>query len=347
VNNQFMFHPKVQCRIGFRTCDPSGSFSAACHGEVLPSVEVCDGIDNNCNGVVDEGCPGGGQTICSSNSDCTAGNTCQSGVCAVDTSCTPGFQVACYTGPAATRGVGACTDGIKACDASGAWGACTGDVVPTPEVCGDGIDNDCNGLVDANDPACAAVCTDADGDGYAIEGGACGPIDCNDADAAVNPGATEICTDGIDNNCNGLTDGYDPACVLACNDGNPCTVDSFDPASASCVYSPAPVTTICGTCNPPFNTGGCTTVCDGAGNCAGANPCDDGNLCTIDTGTTGACVHTPVSLGTSCNDPFNTYPAMACNGAGSCLQAAGTSCTSSAQCASGVCSGSFGFNYCQ
>ncbi|MCA9291893.1 MAG: VCBS repeat-containing protein, partial [Phycisphaerales bacterium] len=84
------------------------------------------------------------------------------------------------------------------------------------EDCGNGIDDDCNGLVDAADPACAPVCTDADGDGYALEGGACGLVDCDDANAAVNPGAAEVCGNGIDDNCNGLIDGADPACAAGC-----------------------------------------------------------------------------------------------------------------------------------
>jgi hypothetical protein len=93
-----------------------------------------------------------------------------------------------------------------------------------PELCNDGIDNDGNGLVDAKDPnavGCEVPCTDMDMDGYATEGGSCGAIDCNDNDAAINPGAVEICTDGIDNNCNGLTDTADMNavdCPLDCTD---------------------------------------------------------------------------------------------------------------------------------
>ena len=49
------------------------------------------------------------------------------------------------------------------------------------------------------------ACTDADGDGYNIEGGDCGAIDCNDNDPAVHPGATEVCN-GIDDDCNGTLD---------------------------------------------------------------------------------------------------------------------------------------------
>lgn len=94
------------------------------------------------------------------------------------------------------------------------------------EDCSDGIDNDGNGLVDAGDPnamGCPVNCTDLDGDGYSIEGGACGAIDCNDADSAINPGAEEICSDGVDNNCNAVTDTADMnavGCPLTCTDAD-------------------------------------------------------------------------------------------------------------------------------
>ena len=62
----------------------------------------------------------------------------------------------------------------------------------------------CEGMVTEIRLQCdASPCTDDDGDGYAIEGGTCGPIDCNDADSTIHPGATEIPNDGIDSNCNG------------------------------------------------------------------------------------------------------------------------------------------------
>jgi hypothetical protein len=67
------------------------------------------------------------------------------------------------------------------------------------EICGDGIDNNCNGSIDEGcgvDPG-----TDQDGDGYTVAQG-----DCNDNDAKINPGAKEICGDGIDNNCDGSID---------------------------------------------------------------------------------------------------------------------------------------------
>lgn len=48
-----------------------------------------------------------------------------------------------------------------------------------------------------------AACTDGDGDGYFAEGGCGTPIDCNDAIAAIHPGAVERCDDAIDSDCDG------------------------------------------------------------------------------------------------------------------------------------------------
>jgi hypothetical protein len=81
------------------------------------------------------------------------------------------------------------------------------------EVC-DGLDNDCNSLVDEG--LTAVYHPDADGDGFgdsASPSEECGQpagyvsdgSDCDDANAAANPGATEVC-DGFDNDCDGATD---------------------------------------------------------------------------------------------------------------------------------------------
>ncbi len=70
------------------------------------------------------------------------------------------------------------------------------------------------------DGACIPVdCTDGDGDGYALEGGVCGEVDCDDGNPAVHPGAAELCTNGVDDDCDGLVDGEDGSCTCTDSDG--------------------------------------------------------------------------------------------------------------------------------
>ena len=90
------------------------------------------------------------------------------------------------------------------------------------EVC-DGIDNDCDGAVDADDDSLSdglSLYADADGDGYGggsaevrCEGGAGwseSDGDCNDDDSGVHPDAVEECdADDIDEDCDGLADDAD------------------------------------------------------------------------------------------------------------------------------------------
>ncbi len=64
----------------------------------------------------------------------------------------------------------------------------------------DQTDTDGDGMGDACD-----ACTDNDHDGYAIEGGNCGLIDCDDSNPAVHPGAAEVCN-GKDDDCDGSID---------------------------------------------------------------------------------------------------------------------------------------------
>ena len=127
-----------------------------------------------------------------------------------------------------------------------------------------------------NDADCAVAptCTDADRDGYNAEGGDCGAIDCNDNNSAVNPGASEACSNNIDDDCDGRVDCGDANCA-----GN-----------AACA----------GICVPTVGnerkacTGGADDDCDGAIDCADSD-CRSNSACV-----TATC--TPEGKGRTCSD---------------------------------------------
>ena len=99
-----------------------------CIGATLPEDEMCDRIDNNCDGRVDE----------SLKIECWSG--------ARETNGDPQAWIHFYD--ASTNPSGVCKKGIKIC-VQGDWSQCLYEVLPEAETC-DGIDNDCNGTVDDN-----------------------------------------------------------------------------------------------------------------------------------------------------------------------------------------------------
>lgn len=116
------------CRGGTQLCGTGGVWGG-CSGEVTPDAERCDGQDRDCDGNVMNGC-----------------------------SCNVGDMISCFTGPSASAMVGACRPGRQLCsplDTGGAaFSACSGEVLPTAEICDDNIDNDCNGTRDCDDQDC-------------------------------------------------------------------------------------------------------------------------------------------------------------------------------------------------
>jgi len=186
------------CQPGVLTCIAGARI---CVGAGQPSQEVCDGRDNDCNGLIDESDPNLGKPCYPTGAD---GCSLQTGTC-----------------------TGQCRLGAWVCTAGAL--VCQGAVTPQLEVC-DGEDNDCDGSVDEDfdfqtDPrhcgSCDHACIYTHATGL-CRNGQCQMGPCQDgwADAdhsngcayACTPDGPEVC-DGKDNDCNGLTDGDDPGLI--------------------------------------------------------------------------------------------------------------------------------------
>jgi fibronectin type 3 domain-containing protein len=154
----------VSCK-GKRSCDDG----VACTRDDRCVGGVCQGTSYSCddnNVCTTDSCDGSGGCIftasagsCSDGNACTVGDSCSSGACS-------GKSYGCDDGNPCTvdtcDGLGGCTftPRAAACDDGNACttndsciaGACQG---TTPaEVCGNGVDDDCDGLIDGADPAC-------------------------------------------------------------------------------------------------------------------------------------------------------------------------------------------------
>jgi hypothetical protein len=134
------------------------------------SDEECDGLDNDCDGDIDED---------------------------LDGCCEAGEVSVCGTND------GACQKGVKTCDDDKSWSECGGDdyIGPTDELC-NAKDDDCDGQVDEENPEGGEECGDDDGECVAgIQSCVNGTLICKDS----IPPSDEVC-DLKDNDCDGETD---------------------------------------------------------------------------------------------------------------------------------------------
>src|SRR5581483_8691119 len=190
-----------------------------CLGGTGPVAEVCDGTDQDCDGIVDN------------------------------------LSRACYPFATGTPGVGLCTNGTQQCNAApcgtapnaccpagwpagkpcpgaSSFGVCSGAIGPQPETC-NGADDDCNGTIDnnvtdpwINMPCCPtgnnADCTNT-GTGSRCKLGAFACVGGAKVCVGGIAKAPETC-DGVDNDCNGPIDDNIPGNGQACpgNTNGPC-----------------------------------------------------------------------------------------------------------------------------
>ncbi len=178
---------------GAGTPDSSAVSSA---GPSIPgSREICgNGVDDDGNGQIDEGC-----------------------------ACAAGTSRACYIGPPSTRAVGICQDGVQQCnddgEFGGTWGQCVGSVGPTTEIAGNGLDDNCNGVIDEAGGICVPTETQESHCGDGQDNDCDGLVDCADPDCSgdaacpASCAASETtCFGGVDDDCDGLVDCADPDC---------------------------------------------------------------------------------------------------------------------------------------
>ena len=217
------------CAPGVQRCRDG---ALACEASAQAGADLCDGLDNDCDGRADEGDPGGGERCdtgqrgaCAAGTQrCTAGRLiCRPDTPVVEETCDgadndcdgftdesdPRLDRVCDTGQ-----LGLCSTGINRCQ--GGLFVCQPDIRPAPETC-NLRDDDCDGTVDEQNPGGGLACAVPGQQGACALGRtACvqGQIRCGGGTLADD----ERCN-GEDDDCDGALDEADPAIGQACDTG--------------------------------------------------------------------------------------------------------------------------------
>ncbi len=339
-----------ECVAGTQTC--RDEVWSDCEGSVGPEQEVCNGVDDNCDGDVDEN----PRLLCDDGQMCNGVETCEAGACttgdAVDCSALDG---PCLVGECSEKDGGcrafpvengtACDDGLF-CTEGGVCDA--GECVTTPRDCSS-EDDQCNaGVCDDDIDQCVK---EPRSDGTTCDDG----LFCTTTDsctAGICGGATRDCSSAADQCNEGVCDESADACVkqavtngTTCEDGLYCTVS--DSCQAGVCQGGGQRQ--CGAAGGSCRDG----VCDEATRSCSGNPvpdgttCDDGAFCTVnDVCSAGNCVGggprscagvaTDCKVG-SCNENLNLCVPLPAPDGTICDD--GAFCTVNDACSAGTCSG--------